>query len=69
MATAKKSSNVFTGLRCIHCGEIDSLSVKVDTLEVECRDCGETIEKAEVDAMVAIWARLFGWVETARDLA
>lgn len=69
MATARKFSNVFTGLRCVHCGELDSLCVKVDTLAVECKECGEEVTEAEVEATIATWRKLFGWVEAGKALA
>lgn len=69
MATQTKSSMVFTGLRCIHCGEVDTLVVKLDELSIECQSCSETIEKCEVEAMVATWQRLLGWIASASEFA
>lgn len=69
MTTVTKACKVFEGLRCPSCGEIDSLSVKLDTLAVECNECSETIERAEVLAMVARWQALFGWLDSAANFA
>jgi hypothetical protein len=69
MATATKATKVFEGLRCPHCGEIDSLSVKLETLAVECNECSETVTKAEVEAILATWRRLFNWIDSAATLA
>lgn len=69
MATATqvkpKAVKVFEGLRCPHCGEADCLDIKVESLLVECRDCGESITRTEVEAVMARWMRLFGWIDMA----
>lgn len=64
MATATKSNKVFAGLRCPHCGEIDSMCVELETLAVQC-NCGEEVIKAEVEAMIAQWVKLFAWIDSA----
>lgn len=69
MATATKASKVFAGLRCPSCGESETLSVQVETLKLECGGCSETIERAEVEAMIATWQRLFNWLDSASEFA
>lgn len=69
MATASKCTKVFASMRCIHCGEIDSLSVKLETLAVECGECSEEVTRGEVEAMIAQWAGLFGWLDAAATFA
>jgi hypothetical protein len=68
MATAKPSQP-FEGLRCPHCGDIDTISVKLDTLAMECGECSEPVTRAEVDAMIARWTALFGWLDSAAKFA
>lgn len=67
MATETKASKVFAGLRCPHCGEVESLDVRVEILRLECRDCGEEVTRAEVDALFATWQRLFRWLDRASE--
>lgn len=68
MATATtKKVKTFEGLNCPHCGTIDTLGVKLEDMTIECRDCGEEVTKAEVDAMIAKWNRLFAWLAMAGE--
>jgi hypothetical protein len=69
MATGTKATKTFAGLRCPHCGEPEALIVKVETCELECQSCSETIEKGEVEAIVARWQKLFAWIESAAQFA
>jgi hypothetical protein len=69
MATATKATKTFAGLRCLHCGEAECLVVKVETCELECQSCSETIEKAEVETMVDRWRKLFVWIDSASEFA
>lgn len=66
MAGATKTTKVFAGLRCPHCGEVDSLDIKVETLEIECRECSDEVTKGEIEALIARWAGLFAWIESAQ---
>jgi uncharacterized protein (DUF983 family) len=67
MATAAKpkTTRVFNGLRCPHCGDVDTLVVKLETLVIECGSCGEEVTHAEVDAMITKWIKLFNWLASA----
>jgi Zn ribbon nucleic-acid-binding protein len=65
MATATKATKTFAGLRCPACGEVDCLSIKLETLAVECNECSETITRGEVEAIIAQWTGLFNWIEAA----
>lgn len=66
MATATKSTNVFAGLRCPHCGESESLNVKVEDLTLVCTSCEDEITHAEVKEVVDKWIRLFNWLDMAK---
>lgn len=67
MASATtKAIKTFEGLRCPSCGEIDCLSVKLETLAVCCNECNEEVSRSEVDAMIATWTRLFAWLDSAK---
>jgi Zn ribbon nucleic-acid-binding protein len=65
MATATKATKTFAGLRCPHCGGENSLSVQVETLVLECSECSDEVTRADVEAMIAKWTRLFGWLDSA----
>jgi hypothetical protein len=69
MASATKATKVFAGLRCVHCGEADCLVVKLDELSIECQSCSETIEKGEVEAIIAKWQGLWNWIAAAAMFA
>lgn len=62
MATKQRG---FRDLRCLKCGEADSLLVRVATLDLECGECGEPITRAEVEALLNRWRRLLAWLDRA----
>ena len=68
MATAK-TPQPFSGLFCPHCGAGESLNVSVETLALTCSECEEPITKGEIDALVAKWVALFGWLDAASTFA
>lgn len=69
MSTASKTSKTFSGLRCLQCGEAETLSIEVETLKLQCGGCSEEIERADVEAMIATWHRLFRWLDSATEFA
>lgn len=64
-----KTKRPFEGLRCPHCGDEDTLSIKVDTLALECLGCSEEVGKSEVEEMIVVWSRLWAWLESAAEYA
>jgi transcription elongation factor Elf1 len=64
--TMAKASKVFEGLRCPHCGEVDSLDIKVETLIIECRECSEEVTQSAIDKVIAKWSVLFAWIDTVK---
>lgn len=67
-ATKPKANKTFEGLCCVHCGATDSMDIQVETLAVVCRECGEPVTRAEVEAIMDKWMRLFSWIESAASL-
>jgi hypothetical protein len=63
---SKKTTSPFADMRCIHCGEAGGLAVKVDDLTLMC-ECGEETTRAEVEAIVHAWTRLFAWIDSAKS--
>jgi hypothetical protein len=55
----------FPGLRCLLCGEEDTLRLDLENLSLSCgaNDC--EIEPAEVRSLIALWQKLLAWLETA----
>lgn len=45
-------------LRCLHCGEVDTLKISVPTGALECESCGEETTHEEIEAAVAGWRKL-----------
>ncbi len=54
------------GLLCPLCGAEEALVVRVDSLELECTSCSETISRERVQAMLETWRRLLAWIDSAQ---
>jgi uncharacterized protein (DUF983 family) len=68
-AAKPKTTKTFANLRCPHCGDVDTMSVKLETLAIECGSCGEEVTHAEIDAMITKWIKLFNWLDSASGSA
>ncbi len=66
MATATETTRGFAGVRCVHCGDVDTLAVKLDDVStLVCRECSEDVTIDELLAAVAKVQRLVKWLSTA----
>lgn len=66
MATATDTQRGFAGVRCVHCGEGDTLAVKLDDVStLVCSGCSEDVTVDELLAAVAKVQRLVKWLNTA----
>jgi hypothetical protein len=55
----------FPGLRCLKCGEEDTVRVNVADMGLTCSSCDEGFSVAEVRDMMASWTRVLAWIDQA----
>jgi uncharacterized protein (DUF983 family) len=63
--TTKAARRGFKGLRCLHCGEADTVLVGLAELGFTCSACGEDFRASDVRAMLAAWADVLEWIDRA----
>jgi uncharacterized protein (DUF983 family) len=53
------------GLCCPKCGEANCVTVKIwEPSELHCNDCGEALDRGDIEDMIAKWTALLGWLDS-----
>lgn len=63
------SSNLaFPGLKCPECGEVDTLSIRLENGSVFCGDCEESISAEQIEQTAHNWFRLLEFLKRSGAL-
>jgi ribosomal protein S27E len=52
----------FRGLRCLHCNEVDTCVVDLETLLVRCTSCEAEDTPADIKQVLDRWGAVLGWL-------